>query len=486
MKGRKNESLGGGSMSDKAMKDQSWLHLFSVRFGTRSPSVSVVFRSFTRSLAHSFTSIAPLATFRMLFGAMMVFSTARFMALGWVADHYIEPKLHFHYYGFEWLEPLPAIAMYTVHVLMLLGALGIMLGAFYRLSALMFFLTFTYCELLDSTYYLNHYYFVSVVSFLLIWLPANRAASVDVWRRAIPSVRYVPAWTINIIKLQLALVYIYAGLAKIRYDWLINALPLKIWLPANDALPIIGPLFALPWMPYVFSWAGMLYDTFIVFFLLWPRSRPWAYATVVVFHLLTGLLFQIGVFPLVMIAATPIFFSVDWHERLLRWGKQGRGLGQGVWRSLAPKGIVQTLLLVFVCFQLVFPWRYLLYPGNLFWTEEGYRFGWRVMLMEKAGTATFFVRDSRTGHEGVVDNREFLNDHQEKQMAMQPDLIIQFAHYLANYYQKHGVYKPQVRAEVYVTLNARPSQLLIDPAIDLTQIQDSWAHKSWILSNEHN
>jgi len=497
LKERKNEPLDRvntvGSMSDKIMKDQSWTRLSSGlsyfrSFNDRSRSVAALIRSFTHSLFHSFTSIAPLATFRMLFGAMMVFSTARFMALGWVADHYIQPKLHFHYYGFGWVEPLPAAGMYAVHVLMLAGALGIMLGAFYRLSALTFFLTFTYCELLDITYYLNHYYFVSVVSFLLIWLPANRAASVDVWRRAVQPVQYVPAWTINLIKFQLALVYIYAGLAKIRYDWLINALPLKIWLPANDALPIIGPLFALPWMPYVFSWAGMLYDTFIVFFLLWPRSRPWAYATVVVFHLLTGMLFQIGVFPLVMIAATPIFFSISWHEWIVRWLQGVGGLGHGAWGPGAGslgKKVCKVLLLVFVGFQLVFPWRYLFYPGNLFWTEEGYRFGWRVMLMEKAGTATFFVCDSRTGHEGVVDNREFLNDHQEKQMAMQPDLILQFAHYLANYYQKEGVYKPQVRAEVYVTLNARPSQLLIDPAVDLAQIQDSWAHKSWILPNEN-
>lgn len=460
-----------------------------IEFTNRTTIRSLNIRGGTHLLVHSLSSIAPLATFRFLFGAMMVFSTVRFMALGWVADHYSQPKLHFHYYGFSWVEPLPLAGLYAVHGLMILGAFGIMLGAFYRLSAVVFFLTFTYCELIDITYYLNHYYFVSVISFLLIWLPANRAGAVDVWRGAVAGVRYVPAWTINLIKLQLALVYIYAGLAKLRYDWLIDALPLKIWLPANDAIPVIGPLFALPWMPHVFSWAGMLYDTFIVFFLLWPRSRPWAYVTVVVFHLLTGILFQIGVFPLVMIAATPIFFSERWHEKLVNTigripddGKKYRS--DGVWQPAMPTPILQAALAVFIFFQLLFPWRHLLYPGDMFWTEEGYRFGWRVMLMEKAGTAAFYVKDSRTGREGVVDNREFLNDHQEKQMAMQPDLILQFAHYLATYYQKQGVSNPQVRAEVYVTLNARPSRLLIDPTIDLVPIQDGWAPKSWILPNE--
>ncbi|GAA4446010.1 HTTM domain-containing protein [Nibrella saemangeumensis] len=436
------------------------------------------FHSITQSFYHS-TSIAPLITFRILFGVMMVISTARFIGLGWIDDHYIQPTLHFKYFGFAWVEPLSPVGMYIVHGLMLAGALGIMLGAFYRLSAATFFLTFTYCELIDITYYLNHYYFVSVVSFLLIWLPANRAVSVDVRRNPALLRTEVPQWTIWLIQFQLALVYIYAGLAKLRYDWLINALPLKVWLPANDTIPVLGPLFANAWMPYIFSWAGMLYDTFIVFFLIWPKSRPLAYATVVVFHVLTGILFQIGVFPLVMIASTPIFFSVQWHERVLGFGKITQGVRS--WKPAIPKFITTCALLCFVVFQLLFPWRYLLYPGDLFWTEEGYRFGWRVMLMEKAGTATFYVKDSRTGREGIVDNSEFLNDHQEKQMAMQPDLILQFAHYLADYYQKQGVHDPQVRAEVYVTLNARPSRLLIDPTVDLTKVQDGWKPKEWIL-----
>ncbi len=67
--------------------------------------------------------------------------------------------------------------------------------------------------------------------------------------------------------------------------------------------------------------------------------------------------------------------------------------------------------------QLLFPWRYLLYPEELFWTEEGYRFSWRVMLMEKAGYAEFKVVDSKTGKRFYVDNSDFLSPFQEKQMA---------------------------------------------------------------------
>jgi uncharacterized membrane protein YphA (DoxX/SURF4 family) len=107
------------------------------------------------------TSIAPLVTLRVLFGFIMAASIVRFVARGWVYDLYIKPKFFFSYYGFEWIRPLSGEAMYVIFAIMLVAALGIMLGYFYRVSAIIFFLIFTYVELIDKTNYLNHYYFVS-------------------------------------------------------------------------------------------------------------------------------------------------------------------------------------------------------------------------------------------------------------------------------------------------------------------------------------
>ncbi|MCC6410773.1 MAG: HTTM domain-containing protein [Saprospiraceae bacterium] len=428
----------------------------------------------------------------------MLFSTIRFWALGWIEDHYLEPIFHFKYYGFGWVEVMPAWAMYTLHAVMIAASAGVMLGWYYRISIVALFLGFTYTELIDLTYYLNHYYFVSMVLGLMMFLPMHAKYSLDAWLKPGVARATVPLWTIWIIRFQVALVYVYAGFWKMNVDWLINALPLKIWLPAHDTMPVFGPLFAWQYTPWVFSWIGMLYDTTIVGWLMWNKSRPWAYASVVVFHTLTGLLFQIGVFPLVMMGAALVFFPLAWHERL--WTNVTKVLQKvnvrvlvtevplrpdlSSQRSAGSKPMSQwtkRALIVFIAFQILFPWRYLFYPGNLFWTEEGYRFAWRVMLMEKAGTATFFVKDSKSGREGEVVNSEFLNAHQEKQMSFQPDMVLQFAHFLKKYYAEKGVYNPQVRVETYVTLNARPSKLLIDPTLDLTKQQDTWAHKSWIL-----
>lgn len=427
--------------------------------------------------------IEPLITFRVLFGLMMLISTSRFLMLDWVADHYINTKFQFKYFGFEWVQILPPFLMYALHWLMLVSSIGIMFGAFYRISAILFFLTFTYIELIDLTYYLNHYYFVSLVAFLLIFVPANGAFSVDILRKPQYRVSHIPFWVVGIFRLQLSFVYVYAGLAKITETWLFEAMPLKIWLPAADKIPVLGTIFKLQFTPYLFAWVGMFYDTFIVFFLSNRYTRWFAYLCVLIFHIVVGILFQIGVFPLVMIATTPVFFSADWHQKLWTWLNKFLNFPTNSVVFSFKNAILFYFLVLFFTFQILFPWRYLLYNGNIFWTEEGYRFSWRVMLMEKAGTATFYVKDSKTGREGMVMNDDFLRPHQEKQMAMQPDMILQYAHFLKKHYENQGISAPKVRAEIYVTLNGKPSKLLIDPNLDLTKLTDNWQHKSWILPN---
>jgi hypothetical protein len=310
---------------------------------------------------------------------------------------------------------------------------------------------------------------------LLIFMPSQVSPCYNLFNQQ------VKRSAIFILQSQIAILYVYAGFAKINYDWLIEALPLKIWIPANDKLPIIGSIFTWSFIPHLFSWIGMLYDTFIVLFLIYRPTRIFAYITLVIFHALTGLMFQIGVFPLVMIGIATIFFSDEWHQKFVQFFVRIKNPKPLVADFLLNKNTLNYFLAAYLLFQVIFPWRFLLYPGKLFWTEQGYRFSWRVMLMEKAGTATFYVKDTQSGREGIVANSEFLNPHQEKQMAMQPDMILQFAHFLGRHYKNIGVQQPEVRAEVYVTLNARPSRLLIDPERDLMKIKDSFQPKDWII-----
>lgn len=373
--------------------------------------------------------------------------------------------------------------MTAVFVVMTLAAVGVMFGAWYRVSSIVLFVAFTYVELIDKTYYLNHYYFVSIMAFMLALVPAHGAWSVDAWRRPQHAIQHIPQWILAAFKLQISIVYIYAGIAKLTPHWLIDAMPLRIWLPANDSVPLIGWLFALPWIPWAMSWMGMLYDCTVPFFLLWTKTRPWAYLAVVVFHIVTGILFQIGVFPVVMILSTLVFFSAEAHERVLNrtLGWLGRTSDMGrVWTSRWSR-VLAVVVSIHVLIQIVVPFRFLLYPGNLYWTEEGYRFSWRVMLVEKAGTATFTVHDPITSRPGVIVNRDWLNTHQEKQMSFQPDMILQFAHILRDHYTTPDGRVPRVTADVWVTMNGAASRQLVDPTRNLAAEEQGFHRYDWVL-----
>ncbi|HAV29451.1 MAG TPA: HTTM domain-containing protein [Saprospirales bacterium] len=436
------------------------------------------------------TKAASLAVFRILFGLLMIISLIRFTSLGWIDKLYISPELFFSYLGFSWVKPLGQWT-YLLFAICGFSAIGVTIGYKYRISIIIFFLSFTYIELMDKTTYLNHYYFVSVMAFLMIWLPMHRYYSFDAYRNDNLRAQYIPRWTVDAIKLVLGIVYFYAGLAKINYDWLINALPLKIWLPGSYDLPLIGGLLEQSWMAYAFSWGGMIYDLTIPFLLLWKPTRKVAFFMVIVFHLLTRVLFPIGMFPFIMILSTMIFFDARAHERILDvfvkiTGKSKNIFDNGssaIYRIKENRNFSIFIVSIFLVLQLLIPFRYLLYPDNLYWTEEGYRFSWRVMLMEKAGTASFKIVDGETKKRFYVDNRDFLTSFQEKQMATQPDMIIEYAHYLRDHFTNQGHQNIEVYVESYVTLNGALSKRYIDPEVDLTKESDTWRHKEWILDN---
>ena len=100
--------------------------------------------------------------------------------------------------------------------------------------------------------------------------------------------------------------------------------------------------------------------------------------------------------------------------------------------------------------------------------------------MEKAGHAEFIVRDVNGYYENV-NNGDFLTPLQEKMMAAQPDMLLQYAHILEEHYRKKGFVSPQVYVDSYVTLNGRIGRPMVDPTTDLAKLRDNLQHKYWIL-----
>ena len=434
---------------------------------------------------------ASLAVFRIVFGLMILFSTIRFWTKGWIEELYINPKFFFSYYGFEWVKPIGEY-IYILFIICGISALLFALGLFYRIASVLLFISFTYIELMDKTNYLNHYYFVTLILFLMIWLPANANLSLDNIRRPVSSKRFVPLWTVGSIRLMMGIVYVFAGLAKLNSDWLVEAMPLRLWLPANNDMPLLGPLFNHLWVAYAFSWFGAVYDLTIPFFLLNKRTRPYAYVTVVVFHMMTAALFPIGVFPYVMMVSALVFFDTEQVDKVLQRLKISFGLlpvntacNNYIFAPVQQR-IIPVLVVVFFAVQFIMPWRYMFNKDELFWTEEGYRFSWRVMLVEKMGYAQFVVKDGVTGRLIPVNNNDFLTRNQERMMAIQPDFILQYAHHLRDHYKQKGIQEPEVYATVYVAMNGRRSRLYTDTTTNLAKQTDTWKHKDWILAFNDN
>lgn len=448
--------------------------------------VSLVTRARERLVRE--VDIASVAVFRVLYFGLMCASSVRFMAEGWVERCFVQPTFFFHYWGASAVEVLSPSAMMALHVVMAVSAGLACVGLLYRVAAPVFLLSFVYVELCDVTNYLNHYYQAALLAFLLCLVPAHGALSLDALLRPRVRRQTLPAWCLFVLRFQVGVVYVFAGLAKAQPDWLLHGQPLGMWLAARTETPLLGPLFGLPYAPLFMSWAGFLFDSTIVLWLLLRRTRPYAYALVIVFHALTHVLFHIGIFPFLMMLSAPIFFEADWPRRVITRLRSERASAPRLIRrepSETPGAHLALLptvaLAAYVLVQVLLPLRTHLYGGNVLWHEQGMRFSFRVMVRSKTGSVTYRVRARGLVNEQHVEPSRYLNSLQEREMSAQPDMILQLAHHVAEDYRSRGYEDVQVRADVFVSLNGRASQRLIDPDVDLTTVRDGLAPARYIL-----
>jgi len=428
---------------------------------------------------------ASAAVFRAIFGALAFLGVVRFFAYGWIDEFYVRPEHHFHYQGFGWVSPWPAAGMYVHFAVMGAAALAVAVGYRYRLAIVVYFLAFTYAELLDATTYLNHYYWVTLTAGLMIWMPLHRVGSVDLAQGRVEGNGTVPLWVITMLRAQLAVVYLFAGLAKLNLDWLLHAEPLRIWLANHQELPILGALLATDAAAFALSWAGAAFDCTIVAWLLWGRSRPVAYAVVIGFHVMTWILFPIGTFPWLMIGGTLIFFAPGWPRTvasrilMLREFASSPALPRSTSRA-AMSRLALVAVAAFALAQVAIPLRHYAYPGDVRWNENGYYFSWRVMLSEKAGFTQFRVVDPATGATWIVSPDDYYTELQVRVMSGQPDLVLQAAHTVRDDFRARGYPGIEVYAESFVAFNGRPAAQLIDPDVDLGSVARRPGAQPWV------
>jgi len=269
-------------------------------------------------LQHSLFTPIPkgaIVFFRVVIGIILFWEVCSYFKTGLIERAYIDPSFYFKYYGFSWVHPWPGDGMYYHFVAMGFCALCMACGFLYRFTSVFTFLLFAYMFLLDQTVYLNHYYFVALLLCIMMFVPANRAFSMDalLW----PKLKEKPIhrWTVWLLRFQIGCVYTFGGIAKINPDWL-RGEPMRQWLGDMGHFPVVGNFLASEFTTWAFSYGGILFDLGIVWLLLYKPTRTLGLLLACFFHLTNVILFHIGIFPWMMLFATPLFMPADWPHRV--------------------------------------------------------------------------------------------------------------------------------------------------------------------------
>lgn len=428
---------------------------------------------------------ASLGAFRLLFGALVAWDAYRYIRDGWVEEYLVAPKLHFTYFLFPFVEPWPGRGMYIHFWVMFAAALFVSAGLLYRVAIFVLFVTYTHFFLIDQAYYMNHYYLIVLLCFLLLWMPANRALALDaLWR---PRPATVPFWCVLALRFQLFVMYFFGAVAKLNPDWLRGEPMYSALIHGHPDVPPVASLFPPGLLAYAIAYGGILFDLAVPILLAWPRTVWVGFALAFVFHLLNHLFLNIGIFSFLAVAAITIFFPPDWPRRVWhvgpRWREQlGRARGghssQPGWHSSAPLLIGLHL---YALVQIAMPLRHFAYPGYVSWSEEGHRFAWHMKLREKRSKLTITIRDPASGRSWQADPAHDLRPRQLRKLETFPDILLQYVHYLRDRLRSQGISDPVITVDWLCSLNGHPHQRLVDPTVNLAKVERSLAPARWIL-----
>lgn len=420
---------------------------------------------------------SPLIVFRIFFGFLVACESFGAIATGWVKRVLIDPEFTFSFIGFEWLQPLPGNGMYYYFITMGIFGILIMLGYRYRLAIIAFTLLWAGVYFMQKTAYNNHYYLLLIISFYLIFLPANRYASLDARLKKVKETLTMPYWISLLFIIQIAILYFYASIAKFYPDWL-NGTFTRNLLEHSTTNPFFANLFSQKWFYLFIAYAGILFDLLIIPFLLFKKTRTIALIASLCFHLFNAIVLQIGIFPFFALSFSLFFYNPETIRQLFL-KKKPNFIEENTETLFYGKKVVFYLFIPFLIIQLLLPLRHYLIKGDVLWTEEGHRLSWRMMLRERNGFIIINIKNNKTGKTSLYDYGSNLTEKQAKMLPTKPDFIWQYCQRIKKEY-------PEKDISIYIdcknSINKKEYKTLIDPKFDMAKAKwDYFWHNEWIV-----
>lgn len=405
-----------------------------------------------------------LGLFRILFALLLLVQLARLQP--YIVDVLPKSLFFLKYPGLEWVDLISAGNLQLVFGLGYLLCALLALGVYSRIVSALLVLIWGYLFFVDAGHYNNHYYLVLLL--LVLFAVTHSGAVLGV----LPKLRktMIPNWQLLVFRFQIVVVYFFGGLAKLNEDWL-NAAPMKIWLSLSQY-----EFLQAEWIAYFICWFGLVFDLSIGF-LLWNRkTRVAGLALLLPFHISNHFIWHIGIFPWLMIAATVLFFDMDWLKKKVAKKPTGN------YKAISPTW-VKGFLIIYICFQLFFPLRQWFFEGPSYWTGYCFRFSWNMMLYDNLETFKVKVSVPDEGVVGYIDMNRYVNNKQYRKLNQYPGNLSRLCQFLGNEMKTNaGIANPELNIITYRSINGRPYQLFVDTTINMVKADFSpYKVPEWIL-----
>jgi ABC-type multidrug transport system fused ATPase/permease subunit len=265
---------------------------------------------------HLFREIdnAPLIVFRIFFGFLLACETFGAILTGWVKENLVRPQFTFSHIGMEWLQPLPGSGMYYYFALMGVLGLLVMLGYKYRITLGLYTILWAGAYFMQKTSYNNHYYLLLLVCIIMLFLPANRYASVDAKQNPEIKKLSMPAWCSWVMIAQVAIVYFFATIAKFYPDWLDGTFTKNLLDRSTSGA--FHEIATQKWFYLFIAYAGIFFDLLVIPLLLFKKTRTIAFIASLIFHIFNSITLQIGIFPFFALTFVVFFYPPEKIRKL--------------------------------------------------------------------------------------------------------------------------------------------------------------------------